>query len=74
MISNIKTDLKDCQQKLLEQLTARIVAGCSQPSRILLGRCIARIFKISDASLLFQTINVCNDALKDPSVQGIAKM
>uniref|UniRef100_A0A914GR10 HEAT repeat-containing protein 5B n=1 Tax=Globodera rostochiensis TaxID=31243 RepID=A0A914GR10_GLORO len=69
-----KADLKDCQQKLLEQLTGRITGGCPPPSRILLGRCIARIFAIADAYNLFLTINTCNDVLKDPSGQNQVKL
>ncbi|CAK5093473.1 unnamed protein product [Meloidogyne enterolobii] len=64
-----KSDLKNSQQKLVEQLNARIVPnGCSHPTRLLLGRCIAKLFSVADASHLFETINLCNDALKDPSV------
>uniref|UniRef100_A0A1I8B3B7 HEAT repeat-containing protein 5B n=1 Tax=Meloidogyne hapla TaxID=6305 RepID=A0A1I8B3B7_MELHA len=64
-----KSDLKNCQQKLGEQLNARIVPnGCSFPTRLLLGRCIAKLFSVADTSHLFETINLCNDALKDPSV------
>ncbi|KAL3097039.1 hypothetical protein niasHS_002755 [Heterodera schachtii] len=69
-----KADLKDCQQKLMEQLTGRIAGGCPPPSRTLLGRCIARIFAIADTYNLFLTINTCNDVLKDPSVQSQVKL
>uniref|UniRef100_A0A915NLD4 HEAT repeat-containing protein 5B n=1 Tax=Meloidogyne floridensis TaxID=298350 RepID=A0A915NLD4_9BILA len=57
-----KSDLKNSQQKLVEQLNARIVPnGCSHPTRLLLGRCIAKLFSVADASHLFETINLCND-------------
>src|SRR4051812_43056659 len=59
-----KADLKSCQQRLLEQLTHRIQTGPGPPTRHLLAKCIAQVFVIADTYDLFQTINVCNDALR----------
>ncbi|KAH7730559.1 HEAT repeat-containing protein 5B-like isoform X1 [Aphelenchoides avenae] len=59
-----KSDLRNCQQKLLEQLTQRIVTGPGPPTRTLLAKCIAQVFSIADTYDLFQTINTCNDSLK----------
>lgn len=59
-----KADIKSCQQQLLGQLGARISSGLGPPSRILLARCIAKVFAIADTYDLFQTINICNDYLK----------
>lgn len=63
--------MKSCQEKLLEQLTSRISSGLGSPSRILLARCISKIFVISDAYNLFKTINTCNDLLKAKEDSGI---
>ncbi|TKR87612.1 hypothetical protein L596_011984 [Steinernema carpocapsae] len=34
------------------------------PTRVLLSKCLAQVFKIADASNLFAVINTCNDSLK----------
>uniref|UniRef100_A0A915D0I2 HEAT repeat-containing protein 5B n=1 Tax=Ditylenchus dipsaci TaxID=166011 RepID=A0A915D0I2_9BILA len=65
-----KTDIKNCQQKLVEQLTFRISTGPGPPTRILLAKCIAQVFAIADTYDLFQTINICNDALKAKEDSG----
>ncbi|KAK0412174.1 hypothetical protein QR680_006073 [Steinernema hermaphroditum] len=59
-----KADLRNCQQKLVEQLTQQISKGPGPPTRALLSKCLAQVFLIADTSNLFSTINTCNDALK----------
>lgn len=69
--------MKNYQEKLLEQLTSRISLGLGSPSKILLARCISKVFAISDKYNLFDTINICNDLLKvkeDSGVQLQAKL
>uniref|UniRef100_A0AC34Q6C8 HEAT repeat-containing protein 5B n=1 Tax=Panagrolaimus sp. JU765 TaxID=591449 RepID=A0AC34Q6C8_9BILA len=68
-----KADIKNCQQKLVQQLMERITTGPGSPTRQLLARCLAQVFTIADAYDLFQTINLCNDALKgkDDSVANL---
>ncbi|KAI1707379.1 HEAT repeat-containing protein 5A [Ditylenchus destructor] len=65
-----KADIKNCQQKLVEQLTQRISTGPAPPTRILLAKCIAHVFAIADTYDLFQTINLCNDSLKAKEDSG----
>ncbi|CAD5231280.1 unnamed protein product [Bursaphelenchus xylophilus] len=59
-----KADLKSVQQKLVEVLTQRISTGLGPPTRSLLAKCLTQVFSIADSYDLFQTINLCNDALK----------
>uniref|UniRef100_A0A915KZA4 HEAT repeat-containing protein 5B n=1 Tax=Romanomermis culicivorax TaxID=13658 RepID=A0A915KZA4_ROMCU len=60
-----KSDIKGCQQKLVQQLNNQI-ACCQNPaSRKLLARCLAVLFSVGDTYSLFQTINFCNDLIKN---------
>uniref|UniRef100_A0A914XTE3 HEAT repeat-containing protein 5B n=1 Tax=Plectus sambesii TaxID=2011161 RepID=A0A914XTE3_9BILA len=59
-----KSDIRGCQQKLVQQLSDRILAGPGPPTRQLLAKCIATVYTVGDTYSLFQTINACNDALK----------
>jgi len=60
-----KSDVKECQKKLVEQLMAQLVGGSpGPPTRQLLAQCMATLFSVGDTFLLFDTINKCNDLLK----------
>lgn len=64
LIAAHKSDIKNSQQKIVEQMTQQITAGPGPPTRHLLGRCLATIFSVGDTFALFSTINACNDILK----------
>lgn len=68
-----KSDIKNIQKQLVQQLTDKITTGPGAPIRQLLSRCLAKVFTIADAYDLFQTINLCNDFLKakDDSVANL---
>jgi len=60
-----KSDVKECQKKLVEQLMDQLVTGSpGPPTRQLLAQCMATLFSVGDTFLLFDTINKCNDLLK----------
>jgi hypothetical protein len=60
----LKNDIKDCQKKIVEQLLAQIHSSPGPPIRQLIGQCLATLFSVGDAFLLFDTINKLNDVLK----------
>lgn len=62
--TTLKTDLKNCQQKLIEQLLSRIPSGMGPPTRVLLAKCITQVLSEIDAYNLFIVVNKCNDMLK----------
>lgn len=49
----------------MEQLTGQILNGVGPATRKLLARCLATLFSVGDTFSLFQTINVCNDLIKN---------
>ncbi|GFR27808.1 HEAT repeat-containing protein 5B [Trichonephila clavata] len=57
--------LKGCQKKLVEQLIKQIHESPGPPTRKLIGRCLATLFNVGDASLLFDSINKCNDTVRN---------
>lgn len=65
LIAAQKNDIKDCQKKIVEQLMAQIHASPGPPIRQLIGQCLATLFSVGDAFLLFDTINKLNDILKN---------
>jgi len=58
-------DVKDIQKDLVEQLLKQIHNSPGPPVRRLIGSCLANLFNIGDAFLLFDTVNTCNDILKN---------
>lgn len=56
--------MKNCQQKLIEQLLSRIPSGMGPPTRVLLAKCITQVLSEIDAYNLFIVVNKCNDMLK----------
>ncbi|XP_044741309.1 HEAT repeat-containing protein 5B isoform X2 [Chrysoperla carnea] len=69
-----QSDIKDCQKKLVEQLMNRINEAPGPSTRKLIARCLATLFSVGDTFLLFDTVNKCNDILKNkndsPSFQA----
>ncbi|KAG8183923.1 hypothetical protein JTE90_029028 [Oedothorax gibbosus] len=65
LIAAQKSDIKGCQKKLVEQLIKQIHESPGPPIRKLIGRCLATLFNVGDASLLFDSINKCNDIVRN---------
>lgn len=65
LVAAQKTDLKGCQKKLVEQLMTHIQSAPGPPTRKLIARCLATLFSVGDTFLLFDTVNKCNDILKN---------
>ncbi|XP_069685594.1 HEAT repeat-containing protein 5B isoform X2 [Periplaneta americana] len=65
LIAAQKSDIKGCQKKLVEQLTQHIQESPGPPTRKLIARCLATLFSVGDTFLLFDTVNKCNDILKN---------
>ncbi|XP_067680006.1 HEAT repeat-containing protein 5B-like isoform X1 [Haliotis asinina] len=60
-----KSDIKGSQNKLIEQLTNQISESPGPPTRKLLARCLATLFSVGDTFELFNTINKCNDVIRN---------
>ncbi|KAL7035637.1 hypothetical protein ACKWTF_008482 [Chironomus riparius] len=65
LVNANKADIKGCQKKLVEQLTAHMQNSPGPPTRKLIARCLATLFSVGDTYLLFETVNKCNDILKN---------
>lgn len=63
--SFFQSDIKACQKKLVEQLTTHIQGAPGPPTRKLLANCLSTLFSVGDTFLLFDTVNKCNDILKN---------
>ncbi|CAB3385925.1 Hypothetical predicted protein [Cloeon dipterum] len=59
-----KSDIKECQGQLLEQLISCMQNSPGPPIRRLIGKCLATLFSVGDTFMLFDTVNKCNDILK----------
>ncbi|MCL4124784.1 UNVERIFIED_CONTAM: hypothetical protein GTU68_043849 [Idotea baltica] len=60
-----KSDIRECQKQLVSQLVGQMNESPGPPTRKLLARCLATVFSVGDTFLLFNTINKCNDILKN---------
>ncbi|XP_063873685.1 HEAT repeat-containing protein 5B-like [Scylla paramamosain] len=60
-----KSDIKECQKQLVAQLVGQMNESPGPPTRKLVARCLATLFSVGDTFLLFDTINKCNDVLKN---------
>ena len=60
-----KSEIKECQKKLVQQLTEQVNGTPGPPIRKLLANCLATLFSVGDTFLLFETVNTCNDILKN---------
>lgn len=65
LVAAQKNDIKGCQKKLVEQLMSHIQESPGPPTRKLIARCLATLFSVGDTFLLFDTVNKCNDILKN---------
>ncbi|KAK9498320.1 hypothetical protein O3M35_002979 [Rhynocoris fuscipes] len=65
LIAAQKNDIKGCQTKLVEQLLGLIQESPGPPTRRLIARCMATLFSVGDTFLLFDTVNKCNDILRN---------
>ncbi|XP_068795473.1 HEAT repeat-containing protein 5B isoform X3 [Struthio camelus] len=59
-----KTDVKEKQKKLVEQLTGLISSSPGPPTRKLLAKNLAALYSIGDTFTVFQTLDKCNDIIK----------
>ncbi|XP_073980275.1 HEAT repeat-containing protein 5B isoform X3 [Rhodnius prolixus] len=65
LVAAQKSDIKGCQTKLVEQLLGLIEESPGPPTRRLIARCMATLFSVGDTFLLFDTVNKCNDILRN---------
>nr|XP_055377450.1 HEAT repeat-containing protein 5B isoform X2 [Condylostylus longicornis] len=65
LVAAQKSDIKGCQKKLVQQLTTHIQGSPGPPTRKLIADCLATLFSVGDTFLLFDTVNTCNDILKN---------
>uniref|UniRef100_A0A6B2ELW8 HEAT repeat-containing protein 5A n=1 Tax=Phlebotomus kandelakii TaxID=1109342 RepID=A0A6B2ELW8_9DIPT len=65
LVAAQKNDIKECQNKLVEQLLTHIQSSPGPPTRKLIAQCLATLFSVGDTFLLFETVNKCNDILKN---------
>ncbi|XP_045484531.1 HEAT repeat-containing protein 5B isoform X1 [Pieris rapae] len=64
LVAAHKSDIKNCQQKLVAQLLNLFRENLGAPARRVLSRCLATLFSVGDTFLLFDTVNKCNDIIK----------
>ena len=65
IVSYSQSDIKECQKQLVAQLVGQMNESPGPPTRKLVARCLATLFSVGDTFLLFDTINKCNDVLKN---------
>uniref|UniRef100_A0A674IRJ5 HEAT repeat-containing protein 5B n=1 Tax=Terrapene triunguis TaxID=2587831 RepID=A0A674IRJ5_9SAUR len=61
----VATDVKEKQKKLVEQLTGLISSSPGPPTRKLLAKNLAALYSIGDTFTVFQTLDKCNDIIKN---------
>ncbi|XP_069811518.1 HEAT repeat-containing protein 5B [Dendropsophus ebraccatus] len=64
LITANKTDIKENQKKLVEQLTGLISSSPGPPTRKLLAKNLATLYSIGDTYTVFQTLDKCNEMIK----------
>ncbi|XP_053315726.1 HEAT repeat-containing protein 5B [Spea bombifrons] len=64
LIAANKTDIKENQKKLVEQLTGLISSSPGPPTRKLLAKNLATLYSIGDTFTVFQTLDKCNEMIK----------
>ncbi|XP_076872255.1 HEAT repeat-containing protein 5B isoform X2 [Brachyhypopomus gauderio] len=65
LISANKVDVKEKQKRLVEQLTGLITCNPGPPTRKLLAKNLATLYSIGDTFTVFQTLDKCNDIIKN---------
>uniref|UniRef100_A0A8B9RHI8 HEAT repeat-containing protein 5B n=1 Tax=Astyanax mexicanus TaxID=7994 RepID=A0A8B9RHI8_ASTMX len=61
----VAVDVKEKQKKLVEQLTGLISSNPGPPTRKLLAKNLATLYSIGDTFTVFQTLDKCNDIIKN---------
>ncbi|ERE68132.1 HEAT repeat-containing protein 5B isoform 1 [Cricetulus griseus] len=64
LVAANKTDVKEKQKKLVEQLTGLISSSPGPPTRKLLAKNLAALYSIGDTYTVFQTLDKCNDIIR----------
>uniref|UniRef100_A0A8C5MAD1 HEAT repeat-containing protein 5B n=1 Tax=Leptobrachium leishanense TaxID=445787 RepID=A0A8C5MAD1_9ANUR len=64
LIAANKTDIKENQKKLVDQLTGLISSSPGPPTRKLLAKNLATLYSIGDTFTVFQTLDKCNEMIK----------
>nr|XP_056708545.1 HEAT repeat-containing protein 5B isoform X2 [Euleptes europaea] len=64
LVAANKTDVKEKQKKLVEQLTGLISSSPGPPTRKLLAKNLAALYSTGDTFTVFQTLDKCNDIIK----------
>uniref|UniRef100_A0A2K6TQL5 HEAT repeat-containing protein 5B n=1 Tax=Saimiri boliviensis boliviensis TaxID=39432 RepID=A0A2K6TQL5_SAIBB len=64
LVAANKTDVKEKQKKLVEQLTGLISSSPGPPTRKLLAKNLAALYSIGDTFTVFQTLDKCNDIIR----------
>ncbi|KAG8444154.1 hypothetical protein GDO86_009365 [Hymenochirus boettgeri] len=64
LVAANKTDIKENQKKLVEQLTGLISSNPGPPTRKLLAKNLATLYSIGDTFTVFQTLDKCNEMIK----------
>ncbi|XP_008187609.1 HEAT repeat-containing protein 5B isoform X4 [Acyrthosiphon pisum] len=64
LLTSKKVDIKECQKKMVDQLTSLIQKNPGPPTRMLIAKCLSTLFNVGDTFLLFDTVNKCNDLLR----------
>ncbi|KAM7171953.1 HEAT repeat-containing protein 5B isoform 2-T2 [Macrochelys suwanniensis] len=65
LVAANKIDVKEKQKKLVEQLTGLISSSPGPPTRKLLAKNLAALYSIGDTFTVFQTLDKCNDIIKN---------
>ncbi|XP_014676646.1 PREDICTED: HEAT repeat-containing protein 5B-like [Priapulus caudatus] len=65
LVAAQKSDINECQKKLLGQLLHQLTETPGPPMRRLIAKNLAALFGVGDTFDLFQTVNKCNDILKN---------
>ncbi|XP_054977873.1 HEAT repeat-containing protein 5B [Sorex araneus] len=65
LVAANKTDVKEKQKKLVEQLTGLISSSPGPPTRNLLAKNLAALYSIGDTFTIFQTLDKCNDIIRN---------
>ncbi|KAG1971597.1 HEAT repeat-containing protein 5A isoform X2 [Pimephales promelas] len=59
-----RADVKQTQKRLVEQLTAVLTSSPGPPTRLLLGQCLALVYRVGDSLMSSLTVDRCNDIIR----------
>lgn len=60
-----QSDVKDSQKIITDQLISLLTKSAGPPTRCLIAQCLATLFTIGDTNQLFNTIDRCNEIIKN---------